>query len=122
MVLTISGDAGSDVSRWEAAITDAVSQIRSQHPSVREVWLQAVVGGPGEALCFWNGQQIRASYQHPYIDQAIGQVAAADPGVIAGYSPEVPTCSAYRDNLGHLDSAYHDVVGADIGSYYGAIG
>jgi hypothetical protein len=118
VVLTISGLYGSNVDSWEAGIADAVDQVRVQHTQVREILLQPVVGGPAEALCFFNGQQIRASFQHPYIDQAIARVAAADPAVRVGFSPEVPTCDAYRDSIGHLDEAYRGVIGGEIGAAY----
>lgn len=120
-VLTISGISGSDVAAWTANIRAAVTQIWLQHPTTREILLQPVVGGPNESVCNWNGQQVRASVQHPYIDQAIAQVAAIEPGVNAGFSPELPDCSGYRDNIGHLEPGYHSVVGTEVGQYYAGL-
>ena len=117
-VLTISGLAGNDVDRWAADISDAVVQIRSQHPTVRQILLQPVVGGPNHGLCFHNGQQIRASYQHPFIDEAIAQVAAAEAGVDIGFSPEVPDCAGFSDSIGHLSDGYGSIVGTTVGEYY----
>lgn len=122
VVLTISGITGSDVAGWASHITDAAAQVREQHPFVRQILLQPVVGGPNEGICTWQGQQIRASIQHPYIDQAIAQVAAAAADVEIGFSPEVPDCGGFDDNIGHLTDSYENGVGQTVGEFYAGLG
>jgi len=119
VLLTISG-GGRPADAWAADVADVVDVIRSKYTAVKLIMLQPVVGGPGHAECFFGGNSIRASRNHPDIDQGIGIVVAGEDGsVVAGASPEVGSCSQYADQLGHLtaDGAAH--VGQQLAAFYG---
>ena len=126
VLLTISGDFGDDVPAWSEAIEETVHVIAEErYPDVKEIVLQAVVGGPqghDEPPCPWGDGAVRASYQHPYIFEAIANVVdrAAQEGrdVIAGADPHVSDCAAYRDATGHLTSGASLEVGHALGEYY----
>jgi hypothetical protein len=113
------GDPTHDLSRVVADIRDAVATIRQTYPAVREIYLQPVVGGPNHTVCILNSRPIRASSNHPYIDQAIAQVVGGT--VLAGPSPEVRTCADYLDDglyVGHLIEGAKGPIGQAIGSFY----
>lgn len=118
VLLSVSGPHEEDVPAWVADIQATISTIRSKYPSVRSIILQAVVGGPNHQICFNGVDSVRASWQHPYIDDAIAQVAATDFRVQVGYSPEVLNCGHYIDSKGHLTIQGARVAGTLIGSYY----
>jgi hypothetical protein len=111
----------SDVQVWAQKIRAAIATIRLKHPSVAQIVLQPVVGGPMHTVCPVPGVPlgVRASYNHPYIDQAIAIVVGDSPDIVAGFSPEVHSCADYADDLGHLDPAARGPIGLDIGQYYG---
>ena len=96
-----------------------MATVRSQRPTVTQIVLQPVVGGPDNGLCQQRGSTVRASENHPVIDEAIRIVAGANSDVVVGYSPEVPSCDGYRDQLGHLTDAARGSVGAAIAAAYG---
>jgi hypothetical protein len=110
----------SDVQVWAQKIRAAIATIRQKHPQVRQIVLQPVVGGPNDMICPFSGapQGVRASFNNPYIDQAIAQVVNDSPDLVAGFSPEVRSCSDYADDLGHLTPAGRGPVGLAIGQYY----
>lgn len=116
IILSISGPYGEDVDAWVQAIEGTVVQIRTRYPSVRRIVLQPVVGGPQHQTCTRNGTDVRASWQHAHIDQAIARVAGAD--IQAGASPEVQVCSDYRDELGHLTVSAAEAVARWLAAYY----
>ncbi|MGQ0669346.1 MAG: hypothetical protein ACT4PO_06700, partial [Actinomycetota bacterium] len=119
VLLTITGTAGSRVSNWVAQINQAIATIRAKLPSVAAIILQPVVGGPGHGLCYVAGTVVRATFNHPFIDEAISQVVAqGDPTVAAGASPEVAACSDFIDVKGHITAAASAVVAADLGVFY----
>jgi hypothetical protein len=120
VLLSISGPYGADVQRWKSAIDSTITVIKSKYPSVAQIILQPVVGGPGHATCMLGNDSVRASWQHKYIDQAIALVVADKMDVIAGYSPEVDNCNDYADALGHLDPTAATAIGREIGQYYAA--
>jgi hypothetical protein len=111
----------SDPQVWAQKIRAAIATIRLRHPGVRRIVLQPVVGGPMGAVCPAQGQPlgVRASYNHPYIDQAIALVAADAPDIVAGFSPEVGACADYADDVGHLVPAGRGPIGLAVGQYYG---
>jgi hypothetical protein len=117
LLLTISGE-GRPVEEWVAAIQAAVTTARAKFPSVEEVVLQPVVGGPNNSLCAINGETVRASSNHPVIDQAIAQITSGTVGIRTGFSPEVRTCADYGDALGHLVDSANGPVGDSIASFY----
>ncbi len=118
IVLTISGDFQTDPDVWARHIREAIVTIRTMYSAVRQIVLQAVVGGPDHGLCHVGGQVVRASFNHPVIDQAIQRVVGVD--VVAGFSPEVRTCQDYADSTGHLTEAAAGPIGAAIGAFYAA--
>jgi hypothetical protein len=121
VVLTITGGNGnvSDVSWWTTVIRQAIVTTRSKYPSVTRVLLQPVIGGPQHAICTYSGVVVQASFNHPYIDQAIANLVGGD--VAAGMSPEVRTCADYRDSRGHIDDRALPAISLAVGQYYAAI-
>ena len=116
VLLSVSGPYGSDISAWVDAIRATLVEIRRRFPSVGTIVLQPVVGGPSHQTCSHGGAEVRASWQHAFIDQAIAIVAG--PGVEVGASPEVQSCSDYRDSTGHLTVEAAESVGQLLGTYY----
>jgi hypothetical protein len=119
LILTITGE-GRPVDEWVAEIGAAAATARSKFPTVELVLLQPVVGGPNNSVCENNGATVRASTNHPVIDQAIAQIVAANPTgpIRAGFSPEVRTCADYGDALGHLVDSANGPVAASIANFY----
>jgi hypothetical protein len=113
----------SDVPTWVQKIRAAIATIRSKHPLVRQIVLQPVVGGPHHAVCpvSTQPQGVRASFNHPYVDQAIAIVVGDAPDLVAGISPEVRTCADYMDDVGHLEPGARGPIGGTIGQYYGSL-
>ena len=111
----------SDVAVWAQKIRAAIATIRAKHPSVRQIVLQPVVGGPMGQVCPvpTNVLGVRASYNQPFIAQAIAQVIQDAPDLVAGDTPDVQACADYLDDVGHLQPAARGPLGAAIGSYYG---
>ena len=127
VLLTISGDLGMafriiDPQVWADEIDRAVTTIVSKYPGVLQVILQPVVGGPDDAICISSeGGEVRASANHPVIDEAIAIVARSSSSpveVVVGFSPNVTDCSDYLDKLGHLTDNGKDAVGRIIGAFY----
>jgi hypothetical protein len=63
---------------------------------------------------------VRASFNHPYIDQAVALVASeyTNNEVITGMSPEVDSCTDYVDSKGHLTDDAGPRIGEKIGKFY----
>jgi acetyl esterase/lipase len=124
VLLSVSGPYGDDEKTWAEAISETVSVIRQKLPSVRQIVLQPVVGGPGGKACPPPGGEgrVRASWQHNHIASAIGQVVKqhkeANVEVIAGFAPQVRSCADYTDGLGHLTPEAAQAIGRTIGEYY----
>ena len=116
VLLSVSGPFGDDEAAWAEAIEATLTQIRLRIPSVERIVLQPVVGGPDHATCQVGGQDVRASWQHAHIDNAIADVVGGS--IVAGLSPEVETCEDYEDALGHLTDAGAATAGATIGDFY----
>jgi hypothetical protein len=116
VLLSISGPFGDDEPAWADAIEATIEQIRNKIPSAQQIILQAVVGGPDHMSCPWEDGQVRASWQHAHIDNAIAEVVGGD--VIAGFSPEVENCGQYADAQGHLTQEGSAVAGTTIGNFY----
>lgn len=142
-ILSVSGPYGTDLNLWRTNIKAAITTILQQVPSVQQLVLEPVVGGPNHQTCPCNpepgsimqcgcdtcdGINVRASQQHPFIDTAISQVLQEiqsgnynPPGgveVVAGFSPEVATCSGYYDGIGHLTTQGAQAVGISIAQYH----
>jgi hypothetical protein len=105
-----------DPNLWAHYINLTIGNIRSKYPNVRQILLQPEVGGPNNGLCTFQGTVVKASSNHPYIDQAIALVVGGD--VFAGDSPEVRTCADYVDNVGHFVDSAKGPIGANIGQFY----
>ena len=138
ILLSVSGPYGSDELAWSTNIKAAINTIIQKIPSTRKVILQAVVGGPNHQTCPCTAQMqntitgcphgptVRASWQHAHIDNAINmvigdvQTGRYNPRVqiVAGFSPEVRSCSDYLDGTGHLTVDGARSVGVSIGQYY----
>lgn len=116
VLLTISADFQDDPDWWADHIRQTVANIRDRYGDVRQIMLQPVVGGPGHAVCSPDG--VRASQNHPVIDEGIARVVEDD--IIAGFSPEVRTCEDYVDFIGHLSGEASAAVAATLGAYYAA--
>jgi hypothetical protein len=123
VVITITAGAFvSDVGWWRQEISAVIANVKSRYSNVRTIFLQPVVGGPGNGICYFNGNSadpVRASWNHPYIDQAIGGLVGGV--VVAGPSPEVRTCADYADDIGHLTDGTDGGRGAaatTIGAFY----
>lgn len=109
----------TNVSTFETDIRNVIATIRSRYPAVRQIVLQPIVGGPTHATCPWPGAQfgvVRASYNHPYIEQAIDRVVAGT--VVKGADPHVRSCSDYADDVGHLTGSASVAIGQGIGNFY----
>lgn len=113
VVLNISGDYNSNPTAWKNDIIAAVATIRNKLNPDPQILLQPVVGGPNHTDC-----GTRASYNHPYIDQGIALAVAQDSSLVAGFSPEVASCSQYRDDKGHLSSSGASHVAQRVGAYF----
>lgn len=115
-----TSDPSQNVAQVARDIRAAIATARAKYPSARQVWLQPVVGGPGGSVCAFNGRTsdpVRASWNHPFIDQAINQVVGGT--IVRGPSPTVRTCADYEDNIGHLTDAKF-AIGQTIGAWYNA--
>ena len=116
IVLDVTNDYQADVNWWIDEINSAVDTIHTKFPSVKQIVRQPVVGGPGGGQCRFGGTVVRASYNHPYVDQAIAQVAGGD--VVIGADPTVRTCADYADDIGHLTPDAQVAIGNSIVNFY----
>jgi hypothetical protein len=67
----------------------------------------------------FDGREVRASRNHPIIDDAIAiAVAGADASVMAGASPEVRSCDDFSDSVGHLVDTSEGPIGGTIAQFY----
>ncbi len=126
VVLCLSGTNETDVAGWVANIEATLQTITNKLPSVRRIILQPIVGGPAHQTCVaTNGNPVRASVSHPYMDEAIAVVVAGragtQPEVVAGPSPEVRACEDYRDDIGHFTGEGAVAAAQAIGQYYAAL-
>jgi hypothetical protein len=117
VVLNISGAASSDVTWWHDQSALAVRNLRSHLGSVRTIYLQPVVGGPGHGACFIGGTQVRATFNEPYIRQAIDLLVAEGVGAW-GANPLVRTCADYADDIGHLTDDAKGPIATVVGAFY----
>lgn len=118
VILTVTGSRGDDVGGWLIDIHDALDRIRIEIPTAEIILLQPIVGGPDGDVCMSGTEQVRAGFQHPYIWEAIVDVAQEEPDVFTGMAPRVDQCDDFRDGRGHLTDAAAIRVGAAVGEYY----
>ncbi len=131
VLLSISGPYGSDENAWGEAIDATIDTIRKKLPSVRQIILQPVVGGPNGQPCpapagarkgAPGGGNVRASWQHAHIVNAIREIvkrhAADSVEVLAGCQPTVRSCDDFADALGHLTPEGAAAAARAIGEYY----
>ncbi len=109
----------TDVAVFEQDIRNVIATIRGKYPSVRRIVLEPVVGGPNHTLCppgATGTAAVRASFNHPTIDEAIARVLGGD--VIRGADPVVRSCADYADKTGHLTTDGARAVGGMIAQFY----
>jgi hypothetical protein len=114
----IDDPVNGGVARVATDIRNVIATIRSKYPSVRQIYLEPIVGGPGLDTC----GRVRAAVNHPYLKQAIDQVIAGGVGfdVRRGPDPTVQNCTQYVDSVGHLDSPGQQAAGQFMGNWYAA--
>jgi hypothetical protein len=116
VVMDITGEFHDDVSWWVGEINTVLNIIRNRYPSAAQIVLQPVVGGPNGSRCQIGGSDVRASFNHPFVWEAINRVAGGT--VVAGVKPTVRSCGDYADTLGHLTDQAKGPIGASIGQLY----
>src|SRR5262249_13233456 len=116
ILLDVSDDYHNDVGWWVGQINTVLGIIHSRYPGARQIMLQPVVGGPGGGSCSIGGKEVRAAFNHPFIWQAINQVAGGD--VVAGANPTVRSCGDYADNIGHLQDFAKAPIASSIAQFY----
>jgi hypothetical protein len=123
------GNTDLSVARVAQDIRDLIATLRAKYPSVREIYLQSVLGAPADTpdgLCYVTDSQgvrhaIRGTWNNPYIEQAIQQVVG---GIVrAGPHTAVRSCADFYDDgqyVGHLDPATDakSANGQIIGGFY----
>jgi len=117
--LTAARTNGDPVGFMVRNINGFIAQARAHYPNLRSIVLQPVVGGPNHTTCPWSGAEqgvVRASYNHPYIHQAIQRVVGGN--VTMGYDSQVRTCADYNDDVGHLNPRASEPIGTAIGTFY----
>jgi hypothetical protein len=119
----------TSVARVADDIRAVLSTIRSKYPSVQQIYVEAVLGGPGNTVCSLpdsnNGNQprrIRGTYNHPFIRQAIDQAVSGN----AVAAPEffADSCSDFNTDtqfVGHLNDTAKRTVGQRIGAFYATL-
>jgi hypothetical protein len=116
----IDDPSNGGVARVSQDIRNVIATVRSKYSSsLRQIYLQPVVGGPGGQTCSVGGSRVRASVNHPYISTAIDQVIAEGSGgfdVRRGPNPQVANCGDYADDTGHLSDP--GPIGRSVGSFY----
>ena len=117
IVMNISGPTSTDVNQWHNDTLAAVQNARRLYPGIRTVYLQPVVGGPGHTTCTFNGVTVRASFNEPYISQAISRLVSEGVGVW-GANPLVHSCADYADDIGHLTPTGYGNAAVDVGAFY----
>ena len=119
----------TSVARVADDVRAVIALIRQKYPSVRQIYVQAVLGGPGGVVCTQpdpnNGnapRRIRGTYNNPFIEQAIQQAVSGN-AVFARHF-EVLSCNDFNTDtqfVGHLNDAAKQQVGHDIiGPFYAA--
>ena len=117
--LTSGATGGDPVGHMENIIRNAISTVRARYPSVEQIVLQPIVGGPSHNTCPWSGAEqgvVRATYNHPIIHQAAMRAVGGD--VVFGPDNAVRTCTDYADSIGHLTSGSQGPIGQSMGSFF----
>ena len=125
--------SADDLNDWIIDIKTVISVIKSKYSNARQIVLQPVIGGPNHSLCpspastpadlLARYPNVRASVNHPIVDQAIDSIVAelGAQSVAKGFSPLVRGCSDYADYMGHLTNPGYTAAAATIGNYYGSL-
>ena len=116
VMLNVGPTNDDQLANVEALTRQAIQTIRTKFPSVRQIILQAMIGGPGHATCYVNGQPVKSTVYHPTVDDTIARVVGGD--VVAGTSPEVSSCSQFTDTSGHLTRDGSQYMASVLGSFY----
>jgi hypothetical protein len=120
-LINVSGDYNTDPDYWAQETQAAITNLRAKYPSIQQVIVQPVVGGPYGGQCTYNGQVVRASSNFPYIDEGLDRLANGV-DIIKGISATVRTCADYADDMGHLTDQAKGPIGATIANYYASGG
>ncbi len=122
VLLNISGDYNTDPVWWSAQTLLTMNFINGTYsPGVRQIILQAPVGGPAGSMCPTSDPLsplpwIRATYNWPIVEQAITGLLGGN--VHHGAWTEVASCADYADSTGHLTSSAANQIGASIAAFY----
>ena len=116
VLLTISGEERS-VNAWVNVIDDVIMLIHGNYPSLEKIMLQPVVGENQSGVCLRSNTAVRASVNHPIINQAITQLVGGD--IVGGATPTVDGCNDFRDQTGHLTASAAEQVGNELEIFYG---
>lgn len=120
-LINVSGDYNTDPDYWAQETRAAITNLRAKYPSIQQVIVQPVVGGPGGGECTYNGEVVRASSNFPYIDEGLDRLANGV-DIIKGISATVRTCADYADDMGHLTDQAKGPIGVSIANYYASGG
>ena len=121
-----NGDPDTSVTRVANDIARMLATLRQKYPSVREIYVQAVLGGPQGTVCSIPDSSgtmhaIRGTWNNPRIEDAIRQAVSGN--AVAGPHFEVRSCSDFADDgqyVGHLITAAKGPMGQTIGAFYAA--
>jgi hypothetical protein len=82
-----------------AGLSAAIRNIRSTWPTIEDIVVMPIVGGPNHSVCTMpDGRVVDATKMHTPLDEVI---ADAD-GIVVGPDLLVSTCEHFRDGMGHL--------------------
>jgi hypothetical protein len=99
---------------WVTGLTKVVANIKAKFSNVKRIDLLTMTRAPGNQPCKGNVATVVAKY----IDDAIAEVAAADPGVVFAAPPfYAPSCDVFM-NAPHFTTAGKAVVAKVYGDYY----
>jgi hypothetical protein len=123
VVLSVSGPYGDRVDTWTQKLRETLENIRLRYKNVRQVVILPVVGGKNHEACpvpGGGGGTVRASAQHPFIEQVIASVVAEDKTglLVQGPCAQVRSCTDYRDAVGHLTGEAEEPAGWAIADWF----
>ena len=99
----------------------AIQNIRDRWPTVRQIALQAIIGGPDDSyICTFDGKEVQAAKQHKPVLDAIAYVLANPSwdGLVGGLDARVQSCADFSDAEGHMRAVGYNYVAQTLGTYY----
>lgn len=100
-----------------AALNATLVNIRATWPSVVEVDLIPIVGGPNHGVCSIGRRKVDATLMHPRMDMAVAS-GTNELDVLAGPDLLVAACSDYADGMGHLLPSGSVFVAGQVAAFY----